>query len=367
MTEGGEAMPRTNLTNKVVITMKENEGYYSFRDVLNTLKSFSRFFLKKWWLVVLVICIALGAGIFYQQKQNPKYEAVCTFILEDKSSGSSGLASLASQFGFNIGGISGGGMFAGDNILKILTSKKVVQQVLLSRIDDASYNTRTLADLYLAFSGIRKSSEEKKNPINFQFADIKEKMSPVQDSILNNIYETIVEKNLQVERTSKQGTIIMTKTVAANSLFARLLTERLVEQAGHLYLEVKTSNAQANVLELQRRSDSLLSLLNRKSYVAASVQPLDINPGIRSATVPLEIATRDKAVLGTLYAEVTKSLEMSKLMLSQQMPVIQVLDTPPYLLSDNKKGLAFVLAVSAFLGLFFAFVLVAITFLVRKK
>jgi hypothetical protein len=84
-----------------------------------------------------------------------------------------------------------------------------------------------------------------------------------------------------------------------------------------------------------------LMLLNRKSFTAAASQPLDINPAMRTAVVVNEIATRDKTVLATLYSEVTKNLEASKLVLSQRTPVIQVLDRPTHLLVDKKKGMVF--------------------------
>ena len=91
-------------------------------------------------------------------------------------------------------------------------------------------------------------------------------------------------------------------------------------------------------------------MLNNKSYRVAASQLLDINPGIRTAAVPVEIASRDKTVLTTLYAEVVKNLEASKLLLSQQTPVIQVLDRPSYLLDGHKKSLFFILFVSLFIA-----------------
>jgi hypothetical protein len=92
-------------------------------------------------------------------------------------------------------------------------------------------------------------------------------------------------------------------------------------------------------------------LLNSKSYRAASSQLLDINPGIKSAVVPAEIATRDKTVAATLYAEVTKNLEASRMMLSQQTPVIQILDTPGELLDDHKMSIPFLMVVSTLIVL----------------
>jgi hypothetical protein len=341
---------------------ESKEDYYSIREIVLQVKSFSLYLLRKWWTLLLAVLLGLGLGVIYYFMQKPKYEAETTFILEEKSSSGGGLAGLASQFGFNVGSLGGGAMFSGDNILTILSSKKVVQKVLLSKVDDNVYGKTTLADIYLEFSGIKKSWQNKAAPANFSFSGINGQMSPVQDSILNNIYGDLLKHCLKAERTSKQGSIISVKVTSADCVFSRLLSERLVEEASRLYLDVKVSTAQANINQLQSRSDSLLVLLNRKSYTAAASLPLDYNPGVRSAIVPGEIASRDKAVLATLYAEVTKSLEMSKLMLAQQTPVIQILDRPTQLLSDNKKGKRFYgligglsLLLMAIAGLFLAF------------
>lgn len=329
---------------------EEKEDYYTLGNVIEAIKAFfTQYLRKRWWILLLVICAGAAAGAIYFYKQKPKYVAVCTFILEDKSASGGGLSGLASQFGFNLGGLNnGGGIFSGDNILDILKSKKVVQKVLLSGAEVKNENGKTLADFYLDFTKARKNwiANPELNHLNFSGSD--KSMTPVQDSVLNAIYESLIKKNLSTERTSKQGTIIKVQVTAENGLFARLMTERLVEEAGKLYMDIRVGTDQENIRKLQRRSDSLLVLLNSKSYRAAASQPLDINPGLRTASVPLEIATRDKTVLATLYGEVTKNLEASKLLLSQQTPVIQLLDRPSFLLDDNKKSMLFLVGVAAF-------------------
>jgi uncharacterized protein involved in exopolysaccharide biosynthesis len=342
---------------------EQKENYYSLAEIIIHAKSLCRYLLKKWWILLLAIIAGGVLGTWYYYRQKPKYKAEITFILEEKSSSSSSLAGLASQFGFNVGGLSGGSMFSGDNILNILTSKKIVEQVLLSPVD----NSTTLADFYLQFTGIKNSWKKKPEFANFKFFGISGPLNPVQDSILNDIYGAIVKKNLEAGRIGKQSTIISVKTVAANPVFARLLVERLVDAASKLYLDVKTNNAQANIADLQRRSDSLLILLNRKSYSVATSQPLDFNPGIRSAIVPSEIATRDKAVLAALYGEVAKSLEMSKLMLAQQSPVIQILDRPSILLNDNKRGLTFLILAFSFVAGFLGLVFLGLLYFLSPK
>jgi hypothetical protein len=330
---------------------EKKEEYYSFHEIAGSIKLFTCYVIKKWLLIFLAGCLGAGLGsLYYYFIQKSKYEAATTFILEEKSGSGSGLAGLASQFGIDVGGLTGGGsIFSGDNILEILKSKKIVQQVLLSPVNNFTHDSTTLADLYLQFTGTKKSWQNKQGLANINFANARSSVTPLQDSVLNVIYKAVIKKDLFADRISKKGTIIKVQVTAENEPFARLMTERLVEESGKLYLNIRTGTAQTNINRMQRRSDSLLALLNNKVYTVAASKPLDINPGLTMAAVPVEIATRDKSVITTLYTEVTKNLEASKMLLSQQTPVIQLLDKPALLLDDNKKSLPFLIVVCSFI------------------
>lgn len=342
------------------------DDYYSTADIVNTVSGLITFLVKKWWLLVMAVLLGAGAGALYFSLQKPKFEAVSTFILEEKQGGSGGLSSIASQFGIDIGSMGGGGsFFTGDNILDILKSKSILQKVLLSQVDSATSNSPSLADLYLDFSGLKAHWKNKGNLGSINFAGSKP-MNPVQDSVLNIIYDRITKKSLTVDRTNKRGTIIKVEMVSENSIFAKLMTERLVQEASKMYLNVKMGTAVANINRLQRRSDSLLALLNHKSFTVAAVQTLDANPGMKTLAIPTEIATRDRTVLATLYTEVTKNLETSKVLLSQQTPVIQALDSPGLSLYDNKKSLFFLVFVGAFVSVTVFMGLICAAYFLRK-
>jgi len=346
--------------------MEAGKEEYTLKDFISLIKSFIQFLFQKWWLILLAALAGTGLGVIFHSNQKPKYEAVTTFILEEKSTSSGGLSGLASQFGINLGG-GAGSIFSGDNILDILKSKNIVQQVLLSKTDSSAKNNKTFADLYLDFTGIKKGFEKKPSLANISFEKVEnQKLSPVQDSILNEIYDKIIKKHLSVDRLNKKGSIIKVQVTAANDVFARLMTERLVAEASELYMELRTGTSQENIRQLQRRSDSLLVLLNRKSYTAAVAQQIDLNPALRTATVPTEIASRDKAVLSTLYAEVTKNLEASKLLMSQQAPVIQLLDKPGLLLNDNKKSFLYLTAFSTLIATVVSILIAGVFFYIKK-
>lgn len=341
------------------------KDYYSLSEIVVMAKALSSYTFKRWWIIMFGLLAGAGTGILYYYLQKPKYEAITTFILEEKSPAGGGLAGLASQFGFNLGSLAGGGsIFSGDNILDILKSRRIVKQVLLSSENSTGGKDKTLADLYLSFSDLNDKWKANPRLSKIRF-DTGKDLSPLQDSALNVIYERILKKNLFVDRYNKKGSIIKVQVTASNELFARIMTERLVNEAADLYLDIRIGTSQENIRQLQRRSDSLLMLLNRKSFAAAAIQPIDLNPGLRTAAVPTEIATRDKTVLATLYAEVTKNLEASKLLLSQQTPVIQLLDQPGEGLDDNKKSLILLILVCAFIAAFLCIILIAIAYFIQ--
>lgn len=339
--------------------------HYSLKDIINVVKSFLFYLKRRWWVLLIISFAGAALGAVYYKMQKPKYEGICSFILEDKQSSIGGLNSIASQFGFDVGGLTGGGsFFAGDNILDILKSQKVVKQVLLSFVDSGT-TKQTLADLYLQFTGKKKSWKNNAvlQEINFGATN---HLSLIHDSVLNTIYESIVKNNLSADRTNKKGTIIRVDVNSADETFSRLMSQRLVEEASKLYLDIKTGTSSANIERMQKRADSLLILLNNKSYSAAVSQPLDINPGLKTGFVPTEIAMRDKSVVAALYTEVIKNLEASKLLLSQETPVIQILDTPGLLLDPHKKSLPYLIAVGFLISMAVAVFYFGFVFLFSK-
>ncbi|MBN8837278.1 MAG: lipopolysaccharide biosynthesis protein [Sphingobacteriia bacterium] len=345
------------MEEKYITTTSSDE--ISLTELAQKIKTFVTYLKTKWvsFFITGIIGGILGLGYYYMQ--SPKYTATCTFILEEKSAGAGGLAGLASQFGFDIGG-GASSLFAGDNLLEIIPSKNIVEKVLLSKVD--SSGQQTLADLFLEFTKLKKAWDKKERTrgVNFLKITDPQKMNLVQDSVLNVIYSAVVKSYLSVDWVRKKASLIRVSVTSKNERFSKYLTERVIEQSKKLYIDLKTGTSQANVNRLQRRADSLYALLNNKSYQVAESQVLNVNPAMKSALVATEISARDKAVLGTIYAEVVKNLETSKILLSQQMPVMQLLDKSEFPLVLSKNGrlvcLLLGLLISCLLGLvFFSF------------
>lgn len=287
---------------------------------------------------IILFCSLLAGGYSFIRK--PNYKGLVTFILDEKSSGiSSGLAGLASQFGFDIAGIAGNsGMLAGDNILDILTSRSIIETVLLSKVDSAQgAGSPTLADRYLAFSGLKRKWENKGLSVSFAEPGKRNSYSTIQDSALFVLYEKLIADNIIAERLNKKGSIIKVTTESSDQIFSKLFSERLVEETRKLYVNIKTSVSAANIQRLEAKADSLQKIINAKSYQSASLQILDANMAFKTNTVPAEVSQRDRMVAYTIYTEVMKNLEVSRMAVANQTPVMQLLDVPRYPLKNNNK------------------------------
>ena len=324
-------------------------------DVIESIKRFLSYLRSQGKLIVLFGVIGLVLPLIYRATQKPAYAASTTFILEEKSANGGGLAGIASQVGLDLGSLgSGSSLFTGDNILDIIKSRVIIEKVLLTPITGTS--GKTLADLYLEFSGM---GEKLPTPVSFAIpaAGGEVAHSVYQDSVLYVMYDQIAKKNVSVDRLNKKGSIFKIVTVSQNQVFSKNFAERLLKETTTYYVNVKTSSALANVKRLQARGDSLLRVLNAKSYTAASYQILDPNVAFKAMSVPAEVSSRDKSIVFSIYAEVTKNLEMSRIALVSQTPVIQLLDVPKYPLMDDRKSYLFLGLVGFIAGIFAAFFL----------
>jgi hypothetical protein len=317
-------------------------------DVIESIKRFFGYLRSQIKLIALCGLLGLALPLIYRALQKPAYAASTTFILEEKSATGGGLAGIASQVGLDLGSLgSGSSLFTGDNILDIIKSRVIIEKVLLTPISGNS--GKTLADLYLEFSGMGE-----KLPAPVSFASPSVTHTVYQDSVLYVMYDQIAKKNVSVDRLNKKGSIFKIVTVSQNQVFSKNFAERLLKETTTYYVNVKTSTAAANVKRLQARGDSLLRVLNAKSYNAASFQILDPNVAFKSMSVPAEVSSRDKSIVFSIYAEVTKNLEMSRIALVSQTPVIQLLDVPKYPLMDDRKSYLFLGLVGFIAGMFAA-------------
>ena len=335
--------------------MVENVDEISVEDILLKVKAFSKYIKTKWLSLMLTAIIGGALGLGYYYSQVPKYLAECTFVLDEKSGGGGGLASLASSFGVDVGGMGGSSsLFANDNLLEILQSRRIIEAVLLTEVDTAKITHQTMADLYLSFTKTKDIYEKIPRIAGIHFGGYfgREQFSPIQDSILYVIYKNFITTNLLSDRTNKKTQIFKVQVTSTNERFSKLMSERMVAETKNLYIGIKTGTTQKNIERLQSKADSLLFLLNGKTYESAETQLLNANPAIKNVGVATKVASRNELLIGALYTEVVKNLESAKTMLMLQTPVIQIIDIPRFPLIAIQQRKLFCIIPGIFIAVF---------------
>ena len=352
--------------DKRYITVEED---FSFAKMISARKKDLNY-LWKFKIRILIIGLiggALGAVMAYLWPVT--YTAKLTFVVEEGKSGGGGLlSSLAGQMGFDIGGLTGGtsGVLAGDNVLQLLTSQKMLKQTLLTPLD--SGGKYTLADKYADAYKLKVDWKDLKTNVKketIMFPPDTRNYSRLQDSLLHEMIRKLAEKELSVSKPDKKlGFFALTATLK-NEELASLICTRLIDEATRFYIETKTKRLRTNVNRFQSRADSIGRLLNRKTYAAAGANAimLDANPAFATLGVGAELQERDKRVLQTIYSEIIKNLEVSRSMLMQETPTFQIVDEPELPLKKNRMRYASGIAIGGLvIGALFCLIL-----LIRKK
>ncbi|MFN3793384.1 MAG: hypothetical protein ACK4RX_01870 [Chitinophagaceae bacterium] len=337
-------METTNYQPSTINQQSSDE--ISLKELIQKIGDWYRYLKTQWWKIAIAGIIGGALGFVYAWMQPITYTAKTTFVVEDAKSGPSlgGLASLAGQFGVDVGGGGGGGLIAGDNILLYFKSESLAREVLLSPWDSAG--KQSLADRYILTHGLQEKWAENKRIGNISFqVDLGDhRYTRLQDSLLQVIISgAILKKQFSINKIDKKAGFIQLSVTMQDEALARIYCDRLVDIAVKRYVALKTERQQKTVDKLQARVDSISNLLNRKTSASAALQTaaatMDVNPLYRTNTaVASELTTRDKTMLATVYGEVVKNLELAKFTLSQETPVIQIVDKDNYPLIKNKMS-----------------------------
>lgn len=327
-------------------------GEITLKDLVLKMQEWGKYLLTNWLVIGIFGLAGAGLGLVYAIFEKPQYNAKLTFVLEDgKSSTLSNYTGLASQFGIDLGGNGSSGVFSGDNVLEFLKSRLLVEKTLLSPIMHEGKIT-SLAEYYLSMENLREDWDkfpELKN-LRIPITTDRSKFSKSQDSVLNVIYAQLVKKGLTIVKPDKKLSFISVDLLAKDEVFAKVFTERLVNEAIQFYVQTKTQRSAVTVNTLQAKADSILALLNKKTYSVAAQQDMNLNPARSVVGVQTEMGSRDKTILMTMYAEVVKNLEISKLSMSQETPIIQIVDTPILPLKKVKVGKLKGIIIGGFIG-----------------
>jgi hypothetical protein len=348
--------------------IQQDQDEVSFKDIVLKIRLYIKFLRKRWFVLTICGVVGGGVGILYTTFKKPVYTATCSFVLEEsKGSGLSQYSGLASMAGIDLGGSGGGGVFEGDNIIALYTSRTMITKTLLD-IADFNGKPQLLIDRYVSFLHLREKWKKKPNIYNVNFNGPFEKFNRVQDSLVMDITEAINNKVLGVSKPDKKLNIINVDVQFGDELFAKNFDDKLVSNVNDFYVKTKTKKTSLNVQILQKQADSMRQVLN--SSIGGVASALDAapnaNPSLLTLRVPSQRKQVDVQASSAIYAELVKNLELSQISLMQETPLIQVIDSPILPLPVEKISKTKSLVIGFILGFFVCLIFVSVKMAFEK-
>jgi uncharacterized protein involved in exopolysaccharide biosynthesis len=314
----------------------------SLKELVQKIQAWVGYLKTQWKLIIGIAALGGIIGFVYASFQKPTYLATTTFVLEEDKAGGGlgGAMGLASSFGFDLGG-GGGGLFSSSNIIELMKSRLVVEKTLLNPIQIAGKNL-SLADYYIQINKLKESWAKKQGLANISFpanAD-RTKFSMAQDSILQTISAALINENLTIAQKDKKVSIISLTVKTENELFSKLFCEQLLKETSDFYIETKSKKARLNVEILQYQADSIRAELNGAitGVATASDNVYNLNPAYNVKKTPGTRRQVDVQANTAILTQLVAQLELSKVSLRKETPLVQLIDHPILPLEKEKLG-----------------------------
>lgn len=325
----------------------KDEDEISLKELIFKIKEWWQYLWRKKWIIIAAGLVGGLLGLGYSFIKKPIYTATTTFVLEsgEKGGGLAAYAGVASMMGIDLGG-GGGGIFQGDNILELYKSRTMIEKTLFSPLD--SLSKQPLIERYIEINKLREGWEKKPElkDLHFSIGDNKVKLKNsktqrLRDSVVSKVVEVIGKGYLSVTKPDKKLNIIKVDVTAKDEVFAKRFNEELVQNVNAFYMETKTKKLQNNVKILQKKTDSVRAVLNGEIYYAAAVN--DATPNLNPTRQVQRVAPVQKAAFSAeanklVLAELLKNLELSKVTLLKEAPLIQIIDEPIFPLEKKSFG-----------------------------
>lgn len=338
------------------------KGELSLKDLIIKIKHGLEFLISKWYILAIAGILGGFFGFLYAESKKTTFTALTTFVLESSEGSGSGALSqfsgVASMIGMDLGN-GGGGIFQGDNLFEFYKSRKMLEATLLKvSVVDSS---QLLIDRFLK---LERDGKKNNSEIDFrkQYTGLLKRQ---RDSIMNNVIADIVKKNLRVDKLDKKLSIIKVEVTTFDEGLAQEFNMALVKEVNDFYVQTKTKKSLENVAILQHKTDSVRSVLNGNIATAAVIA--DATPNLNPTRQAQRLVPTQRSQLSVeankaILSQLVQNLELSKMTLLREAPLIQVIDVPitPLVKKEVEKNLYIAI------GFFLLFLVTSILLLIIR-
>lgn len=285
------------------------------------------YLLGKWKIYLIVIIIGVTSGVAYSFIQKVQYQSRLTFSLDDGNDDLAKELLLASQFGIDL--TSRKEIFTGDNIFKVLKSRKVIEETLLT---SHTFNSTpsTLANYFLKVEKINN------NNYVFPLGSTRNNLSAGQRKILFKLYEKITKEHLKILKPDKTTGLYEISFISSDEVLTKIFTDNLIHITDVEYQEICAKKSTQAIAVLEERIENLRNEISASISGKAIVKDINLNPVYAIATAPVEQQNANIQTFAGSYSEMFNNLEVLRYKYLKQLPLIQIIDNADYPMKQIK-------------------------------
>lgn len=308
------------------LVLEEREEL-SFLQLLNTI-------LRHWWLLVLVPAVAVVVAVSLTWLQPVRYTAESTFAPATSSgSGPSGIASLAAQVGFDLGG--GAGAESLDFYVQLLQSRELLQEAVNTRYEVMTPRGETRAGTLVELWEVEGETPQRRE------------LRAVRG----------LQRQLSIGTDNAAG-LVRFRTSSEWEDLAVQLNRRLLDLMVEFNLEKRQSQARAERAFVEERlSDLRAELTVAEREFQSFLQSNRMYQQSPSLTFEANRLQRDVDVKTQVVVTLSQAYEQARIEEIRSTPLVTILDAPEGSSRPAPKRLTLAAVFAAVFGFFLALVI----------
>lgn len=312
--------------------------------LLQQVKHYAIYLLKWSWLIV-ACGLAMGYWLYQRKLSQPTYYiANLTFMMNEDKATQQGL--LSSILGFSGGLVEDNASLSTNKIEELLHTRKLLQIALFTEVELETDYERPRKDYlinhFLYYFWHNSNPETLKDTAkHFYFKRdttpaAERRFSRREGSVLLSIYNQI--KNDQLSRFHSPANIITISYQCTKEEFAVVFTETLYKCLNDYYTQ-KTIEKQENLYKAtcERRDTLDLKLRQVQSSYSGYLDGRNAS-AVNEVKVATYVKQKELMTVMETYFMAVKNAEAAGYALEQQMPVMQMIDSPMYPLPASRPN-----------------------------
>lgn len=281
-----------------------------------------------WKRIAVFTLLGAGLGLGGLVLKPAQFKATMMIAVEEGES--SGWQNLLAQFGLDVGGLNPGGIFEGESLVKLFSTRYMVERTLMDRayLDGDSVLLVNYLYPYTKWGQEAEFSD-------VVFPESRAEFTPLHDSLMLEIKNYVADEVLDVYKPDKKLSLINVSVVHQDKHFAKAFTESIVTNTLQFFLESITEKARGNLNVLRAQRDSAKAEMTRALIANAYAYDNVVNPLFQSGQIDQYESFVNLQVANALYVEISKNLTLAEIGLRKQTPLIQVVERPNFPLEKS--------------------------------